>query len=116
MNVRRKLSVTMAALIVSMQLGSSFGSAAPIAGQIAEMQRHLASRDYDALASYLLTSPDLLSENSPLSKALFKFMEAYQAGSFRAFSGEDLAVLETQMAEACRSTEGSGGTRDCSIY
>lgn len=108
--------MTVAAMIVSTQLGSSFGSAAPIAGQIAEMQRHLAARNYDALASFLAASPDLLSENSPLSQALFSFMEAYQDGSVRAFSDEDLAVLETRMAEACRSTEGSGNTRDCSIY
>jgi hypothetical protein len=106
----------MAAMIVSTQLGSSFGSAAPIAGQIADMQRHLASRDYEALAGYLLTSPDLMSENSPLSQALFSFMEAYQSGTVRAFSDEDLAVLETRMAEACRSTEGTGARRDCSIY
>lgn len=116
MNVRRKISVSVAALIVSTQLSSSLVVAAPSAGQLAVLQGHLETRDYGALAGYLMNSPDLLSDSSPLSQTLNKFMADYQTGSFSPFSDDVLATLESTLAEACRSTDGSGGARECSIY
>jgi hypothetical protein len=116
MNMRRKLSVSVAALIVSTQLGSSLGVAAPSAGQLAVLQGHLEARDYGALAEYLTNSPDLLSDTSPLSQTLNRFMADYQTSAFRPYSDDVLATLESMMAEACRSTGGSGGARECSIY
>ncbi len=116
MNARRTLSVTLAALVVSTQLGSALDAAAPSARQIALMQDHLSSGNYDALAVYLAASPDLLSHDSPLSQALGDFLAAYRANALDAFSGSRLAALETLMAEACRTSTSSGGTQDCSIY
>lgn len=116
MNVRRRVSVSVAALIVATQLGSSLGIAAPSAGQLAVLQGHLEARDYGALASFLTNSPDLLSDTSPLSQALNKFMADYQSNSLSPFSNDVLATLESTMAEACRSTDGSSGARECSIY
>jgi hypothetical protein len=116
MNARRTLSVTLAALVVSTQLGSALDAAAPSARQIAVMQDHLSSGNYGALAVYLAASPDLLSHASPLSQALGDFLAAYRTGSFDAFSASRLAALETLMAEACRTTDRSGGTQECSIY
>lgn len=116
MNVRRKISVSVAALIVSTQLGSSLVVAAPSARQLAVLQGHLEARDYGALAGYLMNSPDLLSDSSPLSQTLNKFMADYQTGSYSPFSDDALATLESMMADACRSTDGSGGARECSIY
>lgn len=116
MHARRKLSVTVAALIVSTQLGSSFGSAAPSPRQIATLQDHLSTQDYDAMADYLATSPDLLSDDSALARVLGDFLASYRAGSFTAFSAGDLALLEDMMIDACRESTGASATRDCSIY
>lgn len=116
MYARRKLSVTVAALIVSTQLGSPLGAASPSSGHIAYLQDHLAMGDYAALAGFLSASPDLLTDGSPLSQALGNFMAAYQSGAFTSFTSEELSMLETTLASACRASDGSSGTRDCSIY
>lgn len=106
----------MAALIVSTQLGSSLVDAAPSAGQLAVLQGHLEARDYSALAEYLMNSPDLLSNSSPLSQTLNRFMADYQTGAYSPFSDDALVTLESMLAHACRSTDGSAGARECSIY
>ena len=116
MYARRKLSVTVAALIVSTQLGSPLGAAAPTSGHIGYLQDHLAAGDLDALAGFLSASPDLLVDGSPLSQALGNFMAAYQSGAFTSFSSEELSMLESSLASACRASGDSSGARDCSIY
>jgi len=116
MYIRKKLSVAVAALIVSTQLGSTWGVAAPSSSQIAELQDHLIKQDYAALAALLDSSPELLAEQSSLAMALRGFLNDYSTGTFTAFSTADLTRLETLMADACRSAQKSDDAEGCTLY
>lgn len=116
MQVRRKLSVTVAALIVSTQIGSTWGMAAPSAAQISALQHHLFTRNYDGMVAVLMSNPNLLDDGSPLSAQLRQFVADHQAGAFDAFSGDNLKQLERMIADACRVSRQLGDAADCSIY
>jgi hypothetical protein len=116
MFVRKKLSIAVAALVVSTQIGSSWGNAAPSAGQIAELQQYLTGKNYAGMANLLTTNPDLLTDDSPLAAILRKFVHDYQTGNFSAFSAEELARLEIGMTEACGNAPAADGTVECSLY
>lgn len=115
MHMRRKLSVAVAALIVSTQLGSVSGVAAPSAVDIGRLQDRLIAQDYQGMAAILGERPEILADGSPLATTLQTFLADFTAGAFTAFTADDLVRLEALMVDACRATASVEAGQAC-IY
>ncbi|MBA3910290.1 MAG: hypothetical protein C0524_10490 [Rhodobacter sp.] len=98
METRRKLSVTLAALVVAGQIGggSSFAAVTPDLAQ--SLQDYLAAGDFRGLVAFVEGNPDLVGEGSPLAGPLLQLHSAYaDEGCITAFSPAAIAELEAAL-------------------
>lgn len=115
METRRKLSVTIAALVVAGQIGggTSFASVTPALAH--SLQDYLAAGDFRGLIAFVQGNPDLVAEGSPLAGPLLQFQSTYADDHcITAFPAWLIADLEASLA----GTAGKILARECmsSIY
>jgi hypothetical protein len=72
--MRRKVVVTVSAMIVAAQLGSPVGAAQPTVEQLGEIAGYLEGNDVDWLRDYLDTNPDLAEGDTTLARLLRRFL------------------------------------------
>jgi hypothetical protein len=72
--MRRKVVVTVSAMIVAAQLGSPVGAAQPTVEQLGEIAGYLEGNDVDGLRDYLDTNPDLAEGDTTLARLLRRFL------------------------------------------
>lgn len=100
MQIRRKLTVALAAMIVAGQINGTASVAAPTADQISVLQAHLAAGDVDAFVAFVQATPDLLQDDTPLASVLRQFLMMYAGGQLAAFRPESLAEMEMALRAA----------------
>jgi hypothetical protein len=89
--MRRKVMVTVSAMIVAAQLGSPVSGAEPTAAQLGEITGYLESNDVQALRNYLERYPELTEGDTALAGLLRRFMvESVDIGSYLGFK-QDLS-------------------------
>jgi hypothetical protein len=72
--MRRKVVVTVSAMIVAAQLGSPPVAAQPTVAQLGEIAGYLERNDVDGLRGYLDANPDLMGGNTTLARLLRRFL------------------------------------------
>lgn len=73
--MRRRVSITVSAMILAAQLGSPLAAAEPSLDQLSEIAELLDDNDVAALRGYLQLNPDLLDGGTELSALLRDFMD-----------------------------------------
>ena len=72
--MRRKVVVTVSAMIVAAQLGSPLAVAQPTVAQLGEIAGYLEANDVDGLRGYLDANPDLVEGDTTLAGLLRQFL------------------------------------------
>ena len=72
--MRRKVVVTVSAMIVAAQLGSPLFAAQPTVAQLGEIAGYLEANDVDGLRGYLDANPDLTEGDTTLARLLRQFL------------------------------------------
>jgi hypothetical protein len=72
--MRRKVVVTVSAMIVAAQLGSPLVAAQPTVEQLGEIAGYLEANDVDGLRGYLDSNPDLAEGDTTLARLLRRFL------------------------------------------
>lgn len=72
--IRRRVVVTVSALMLATQLGSPLAADEPTLEQLTEISAYLADNDVEALRAYLRLNPALLDGDTPLAALLREFM------------------------------------------
>jgi hypothetical protein len=72
--MRRKVVVTVSAMIVAAQLGSPLLAAQPTVEQLGEIAGYLEANDVDGLRDYLDANPELAEGNTTLAQLLRRFL------------------------------------------
>ena len=72
--MRRKVVVTVSAMIVAAQLGSLPVAAQPTVAQLGDIAGYLEANDVDGLRGYLDANPDLTEGDTTLARLLRRFL------------------------------------------
>ena len=72
--MRRKVVVTVSAMIVAAQLGSPLFAAQPTVAQLGQIAGYLEANDVDGLRGYLDANPDLTEGDTTLARLLRQFL------------------------------------------
>lgn len=105
--MRRKVVVTVSAMIVAAQLGSPLAAAQPTVEQLGEIAGYLESNDVDGLRGYLDANPDLAEGDTTLARLLRRFLsESADVATFLGFQPDlsdafqDLQENNAQIGQA----------------
>lgn len=102
--MRRKIVVTVSAMMIAARLGSPLMAAAPSSDQLGEIANYLESNDVQGLRDYLDVNPDLTEGNTTLARLLREFLaESENVGTFLGFKS-DLSDSFNEMQEQTRQT------------
>ena len=72
--MKRKVGVTVAALILAAQLGSPLAAQQPSLEQLTEVAGLLAENDVEGLRAYIEANPELLDGDGPLAALFRRFL------------------------------------------
>jgi hypothetical protein len=111
--MRRKVAVTVSAMMIAAQLGSPLMAAAPTSEQLGEIANYLDTNDVQGLRSYLEVNSDLTDGDTTLARLLREFMtESADVGSYLGFQ-PDLSDSFHDLQEQSRE---NANPADVSIY
>lgn len=79
--MRRKILVTVSAMILATQLGAPVSAAEPSSEQLSTIAAYLEANDVEGLRSYLDAYPGLAEGNTPLAALLRRFLVESLAGN-----------------------------------
>lgn len=86
MTLRRKVAVTVSAMMIAAKLGSPLMAAAPTSEQLGEIAAYLETNDVQGLRDYLDGNPDLTEGDTTLARLLREFLdESANVGTFLGF-------------------------------
>jgi hypothetical protein len=100
MQIKRKLTVALAAMIVAGQINGGSVLAAPSADQISALQSHLVAGDIVTFVGLIRSNPDLLADGWQLTPLLLETLALYDQGLMTAFNLQLMADLEMAFASA----------------
>jgi len=104
MNNGKTLAIALAAMVVSLHINGVAEAAAPTSEQLATIENYVIARDFDALAGYLGTFPELMEEPTSFAQELRSFVEAYAANSAFAFSPAALSAMQASLTTTAPTT------------
>ncbi len=86
MTMRRKVVVTVSAMMIAAKLGSPLMAAAPSSEELGEIANYLESNDVQGLRDYLESNPGLVDGNTTLARLLREFLaESANVGTYLGF-------------------------------
>ena len=78
MDIKRKLAVTVAAMVLAGQMGATLSATAATRTQLRALQDYLTANDLAGLTQYVSANPELMEPNrpeeQPLASVLVEFM------------------------------------------
>jgi len=74
--MKRKIGITVSAMMIAVKLGTPVAAAPPTLDQLTEIASLLSENDVAALRSFLLLHPELLEGDTTLARLLREFMDS----------------------------------------
>jgi hypothetical protein len=99
MKIEKRLSVVVATLVLAIQFNADAFASAPTVQQANMISTYLDASDFESLAFFLKSHPELMEGSDPLAFALLRFMGFYARGTAFAFSPSTLAEIEAALSQ-----------------